>query len=88
MNDTSAVTKLGANGRRSAASVRGVGAFEHGDARVDAQPVVEQAVADVDGDHAAGAVLQQAVDEAAGRAAEVADLFATRRRRRARAARD
>ena len=56
----------------------GVEALEHGDALVLAKAPVELAVADVEGDHVLGAVLQQAVGEAAGRGAGVEAVPARR----------
>ena len=55
------------------------------DARIVAQPRVQLAVADVDADDVRGAVLQQAVGEAAGGLADVEAAPAARRRRRPRA---
>ena len=52
--------------------------LEHDDARVVAQPLVQLPVADVDGDHARGAALQQDVGEAAGRGADVEAVEARR----------
>ena len=69
MNETSQVTRSGANG--SSVELAGVRALEHGHARVVAQPLVELAVADVERDHARGAALEQDVGEAAGRGADV-----------------
>ncbi len=76
MNDTSAVTNDGANGRRSA--LRGARWCAPAPSRADrlAQAVVELAVAHIDGNHARGAALQQPVDEAAGGAAQVENVFA------------
>ena len=48
-----------------------VGALDHVDALVVAQPPVELAVGDVQRDHARGAAAQQAVGEAPGRGADV-----------------
>ena len=76
MNDRSAVTNEGCVRETFAGQPPGVGALEHGDARVLAQPPVQLPVADVDGDHARGAALQQAVDEAAGGAAQVDRVLA------------
>ena len=69
MNDTSQTMSCGANG--SSVSVARVHALEHDDARIVAQPRVELPVADVDGDHARRAALEQDVGEAAGRGADV-----------------
>ena len=49
----------------------GVGALEEGDAGVGAELVVDLAVAGVDGEDGGGAVLEQAVGEAAGGGADV-----------------
>jgi hypothetical protein len=48
-----------------------VGAFEEGDAGVGAELVVDLAVAGVDGQYGGGAVLEEAVGEAAGGGADV-----------------
>ena len=53
-----------------------VHAFVHDHARIVAQFPVELAGADVDGVHARGAALQQAIGEAAGRGADVEADFA------------
>src|SRR3546814_4428761 len=54
--------------RRDRADVR---ALAHVDARIGAETLVQLAVADVEGDHARRAALEQAVGEAAGRGSDV-----------------
>ena len=69
MNDTSQTTSCGANGRLG--QFAGVGALEHGHARIVAEPRVQLAVADVEGHDARGAALEQDVGEPAGRCADI-----------------
>ncbi len=57
--------------KSSGREVARVDALAHFDARVCAQPPVDLVVADIDGDDAPRAVLQEAVGEAAGRGAHV-----------------
>ena len=85
MKETSQTSRSG----RTAARVElaRVRPLEHGDARVVAQPRVQLAVADVDGDHARGAALEQEVGEAARRRADVDRSRGRRARRRAARAR-
>ena len=74
MNDTSMVTMPGRPaeaGDVGGGEVARVHALDHGDARVGAQLPVQLAVADVEGDHAPRAAVQQHVGEAAGRGADV-----------------
>ncbi len=52
-----------------------VGAIADGHSRVFAERPIELAVADVDGHDSGSATLQEAVDEASGGTAEVADVF-------------
>ena len=81
MNETSTVTRLGANGRSPGSSSRALTRSMTLDARVVAKAPVELAVADVERDHPRGAALQQAVGEAAGGSADVEAVAARRRRR-------
>ena len=69
MNETSQVMNCGANG--SSSSCTRVDPLEHDDAVVVAESRMELPVADVQGDHARRATLQQAVREPARRRAEV-----------------
>ena len=75
MNDTSHVTRSGANG--NCESVARVHPFEHGHAVVVANAGVELAVADVERDHPGRAALEEHVCEAAGRSSDV-ERIATR----------
>ena len=71
MNETSMTIRSGRNGRCVGRERAGVGALDHGHARVLAQAVVELAVGDVERDDVLRPALEQAVGEAAGGGADV-----------------
>ena len=69
MKETSHVTRLRGEGQLG--QVARVRALEHGHALVGPQPFVQLSAADVEGDHARRASLQQDIREAAGRCPDV-----------------
>ena len=87
MNDRSATTRSTGAAEAAGVEVADVGALAHRDPGVGPEPLVELAVADVDGHDLGGAALQQAVGEPAGRRAGVEGPARRRRRRRSARAR-
>ena len=82
MNDRSATTRSAGVAEVAGRQVADVGALADLDAGVGAQPLVQLAVADVDGHHRGRAPLEEAVGEPAGRRAEVEGAAALDRRPR------
>ena len=86
MKLTSITARAAANGSRSGLEVTGVHALDDDHPLVVAQPPVELPGADVEGDHARGAVLQQAIGEPARGCADVEAVEPVHVDRRARRA--
>ena len=61
MNETSMATNTTYSPNLVVGQIAGIGFFQQADAGVLAQAEIDLAVAGVDGDHAGGAALQQAI---------------------------